>query len=217
MIYDSGYRRQDAISKGIIMSKSDLYQTKPIMLNRIKREAKALKKSSDLTHTQALDVAAKNQGFNHYHHAVKLWDEHLEKVKHCTEGIILIFESNEGEDFNCYDGLFKSDDSLFHTLKPLLLEDIGNELNYDEHDNNDGKTRRKDVVTKELIEEEYQDVYGSKYYFFCTKQEQFETFEELIDVVREYCFWGMGEAIINGKYIGLYGDPIEMTQKLKDF
>lgn len=205
------------LAREIIMSKSHLYQTKPIGINSIKREAKTLKKTSGLSHTEALDVVAKKKGFNHYHHAIKTWEVHLDRVKCCTKGIILIYDCKEGDEFHCDDSVFKEEDWLEHYLKPILLESLGNELYPNEHES-DGKTMYKDVVTKESIESEYHDTYHSSRYFCCTQPEQFITIEELNDAVRKYCFWGISEIIINGKYINYQFDhSIELSQKLKDF
>ena len=57
-------------SEGLKVSMGDLAER--ASLGSIKREAKAMKRVSDLKHCEALDVAAKKAGFSNYKHAYKV-------------------------------------------------------------------------------------------------------------------------------------------------
>lgn len=44
-------------------------------LDLMKQEARRLKKSLEVTHTQALEIVAKKHGYDSWHHAIKKADE----------------------------------------------------------------------------------------------------------------------------------------------
>src|SRR5690554_4471696 len=101
-------------------------------LDRLKQQARKLKREQQIPHTQALERIAKERGFHHWHHVTECHIASLPTEHAFLKGCILVFESKEGMDVDTHDGVILNDPLLELLMRDSLFEEFGNLIDEDD-------------------------------------------------------------------------------------
>lgn len=124
-------------------------------VSKLKQQAKILKKDSDLTHTEALEIIAKQVGLNNWHQVTEA-NKPYQTVEQAKEnGFIVIYDTKDADEFHDEHNRFISvSETIGLTVcRPELYNNLVN-------DTDDDEVVFKDKMNAAELEQLYQESYG---------------------------------------------------------
>lgn len=166
-------------------------------VEKLKKRAKTLKQEKSITHTEALDLIAKESGFEHWHHVIISNKKIKTSEDTFQNGCVMGFDPKDGLDILSDDQLIR-DDLLEIICKKPLYKDYCNTI-----DSEDPKGRTlKETLTPSELEEYFRDDFS--YVFFRLSDKVLKentTIKQIVKLIQRYSFWQPMFMFINGKLV----------------
>lgn len=153
-----------------------------IDIEKFKQRARKLKQESKITHTEALDLVAKEAGLHHWHHVIESSKIFEQTETAYRSGIIIAMDVKEAEEFKDPSGGFVKDPFVDYLCRDDLYWDYVKTIDED------------GIPLREKYSEEKLKVYAgddlSNYVFFrYTKDILPGSIEEVKALARKCSFW----------------------------
>ena len=152
-------------------------------VEKLKQAARKLKREIGITHTEALELTAKQAKFDNWHQITEAAKLISPAEAAYQSGVIIAMDIKDAEDFHDETGEFVKDDHA----KDLCRDDLYRAY-VESPDEEDGVPLREKYSASELREEVEEDL--ENYVFFrYTKDVLPKTIEEVKELVSECSFW----------------------------
>jgi hypothetical protein len=152
-------------------------------VEKLKQEARKLKRTTGVPHHEALDRAAQSAGFNHWHHVTESAKAFEPTESAYRFGVIIAMDIKDAQDFYDETGAFVVDDLAF----VLCEDDLYHHL-YESLDEEDGIRIRDKYSAEELKEWARDDLMNYTFFRFTGKPIP-DRVESIVEMVRECTFW----------------------------
>lgn len=166
-------------------------------VSKLKKRAKTLKQKKGITHSQALDLVAKNAGFEHWHHVTLSNKAILAAEATFKHACVLVFDMKEGQDVMADDMLIP--DTLMEiTCRPAFYQMFGKLI-----DEEDPKGRTlKEILSKTELEEDFEAYYSFEFFSLSDKAfARHTTLEQLLALVEKHSFWLPRYVFLKGQLV----------------
>ena len=166
-------------------------------VSKLKQKATALKKSSSLSHTEALESVAKRAGFDNWHQVTKA-NKPMQPIEHVFKhGLIAIYDSKEGENFHDENNLFiRNSDGLAEVACRNLLY---TRLIHEEDEETGIEYRHS--LDEAGLQELYHDIYGWSEFIVYTAPTPPVDIKSALDLLKPCCFFLPDFIIFKGKLV----------------
>ncbi|MCZ2798978.1 plasmid-related protein [Vibrio alginolyticus] len=172
-------------------------------VQRLKQTARKLKREDSLTHTQALDVVAKQAGFNHWHH-VTLSNNLIKPAEDAfNSGSVMAFDCKESEGVG--DDTLIHDHLLAFVLRKNMFEIFANTI--DEYDEENRPL--KDTLTPQELNEYFSGDFEDYVFYRLSPNMSNRPLKEILTVIRQHSFWMPRHLWVKGAYVDTYHIPTE--------
>jgi hypothetical protein len=159
----------------------------------LKQRARKLKQEQGITHTEALDLVAQQAKFNHWHHVCET-HKFIEPTETAfLSGVIVAFDVKEAEDFFDEENLFVEDDYAFWVCQDDLYREYSEATDDDD-------VPIKNLKNEEELREDFEIWMMNFRFFRFTGRKIPETMEELINLIKERCFWQPWYVWLKGQF-----------------
>lgn len=172
-----------------------------IALEKLRQNAKKLKRETGIPHYQALDQAAQKSGFNHWHHVVE-----SAKLTSLTEtayyaGLVIGLDVKDSEEFQNLDGCFLEDDQFPYLVKSDFLEEAKSEVDEDGHKLSDSMS--EDEIEQLVME----DMWNYTFFRFDGKSLP-KDINKVLELVSKYSYWPPLFIWFKGEFYDTYSIPV---------
>lgn len=172
-------------------------------VERLKQQARNIKKEKNIPHTQALDEVAREAGFNHWHHVTQSHELIRPAEEAFISGCVLVFDVKEGMDVGTSDGVIIEDHLLqVFCNKPLFELYINSPDEDDELNRPLRETQDIEELRQWFEEEDYM-------FFRLDDKAAKQPLKKILKLIREYSFWMPYYMWLDGKMIDTYHIPSE--------
>jgi hypothetical protein len=163
-------------------------------ISKLKQKAKSLKKDSNLTHTQALEVVAKQVGLDNWHQVTEANKPYQDVEKAKENGFIIIYDTKDAEDFYDEQNRFTrvSEDIGLTVCRPELYNGLVNEV-----DDND--IAFKDKMDNAELEQFYQETYGFYDFKLYTESSIPHDINAAVELLSACCFFQPEVIFLKGR------------------
>jgi hypothetical protein len=167
-------------------------------IERFKQRARKLKKNTQITHTEALDIVAQEAGLNHWHHATLLNKSSMEMETAFRAGCVVAYGVKYGLDIG------EGNDILtYHPLMGFIMEKPLFKAWADSPNVDDplGRTHRG-LKTESELEVDFLD---NDSYFFYSLRDEFSSkpLVDILDAVAQASFFMPDYLWVKGKMIDI--------------
>jgi hypothetical protein len=171
-------------------------------VNKLKKHAKRIKKQKNVTHSEALDLVAKElgYGFENWHHLI-VSNKNIRPAEEAfNKGCVVGFDIKDGLDI-VSDELLIQDSLLEFAGEKHIFDACCNTINPD-----DPKERTfKESLSPEDLEEYFREDYSFWYFRLSEKAlEQYPTIKKMLNFVLEYSYFPPMICFIDGKQIDVF-------------
>ncbi|TVT57570.1 MAG: hypothetical protein FHK80_08650 [Azoarcus sp. PHD] len=152
-------------------------------VEKLKQNARRLKKEDGISHHEALDQVAKKVGFDHWHHVSESAKAFAPTEQAYYFGTIIAMDVKDGMDFHDPSGAFVEDN-----LAPALCtDDIYEFVRTAEAE--DGEIDTSDPTYQEDLKEWASDISMNYTFFRYTGAEIPANVEDVVKLTSKCCFW----------------------------
>jgi hypothetical protein len=168
-------------------------------VERLKQQARKLKREGNLSHTESLDRVAKELGLNDWHYVTQCY----QRVKPAEDafkcGCVLIFDAKEFYEMDLHesDGHFVADSMLELVVGRSLYDTFSNFI-----DEEDGRTYKESMLP-EVLAEEYEMWLMEEGFGYLRLAEPLDKWplDRVMAEITKQFFWGPWWIIYNGEVI----------------
>lgn len=167
-------------------------------IERFKQRARKLKKNTQITHTEALDIVAQEAGLNHWHHATQLNKSASEMETAFRDGCIVAYDIKYGLDIGEGNEIL-----TYHRFLDFIMQKPLFNAWADSPDVDDplGRTPRESKSESEL-EIDFLD--NDSYFFYSLKAEvSSKPLADILDVIAEAAFFMPDYLWVKGKMVDI--------------
>lgn len=152
-------------------------------VEKLKQQARKLKKESGVSHHEALDQVAKSVGFDHWHHVSESAKAFAPTESAYYFGVLIAMDIKDGMDFRDETGQFVEDQLAF----ALCTNDIYRYVREEEEEN--GEIDTNDPTYQEDLQDWMSDMSMNYIIFRLIGTDIPSTVDEVMTLIRKCSFW----------------------------
>lgn len=164
-------------------------------LQKLKQRAKNLKRTTTLTHTQALDKAAQEIQFKNWYHVIDANKAYLPLEHAIKDGCIFMFDYKEADTVTTSQELIES------PMLELLCETVFYAYYTQLRDPDDPQHRKLlEIYSPDEIAADFRDDYSYVFFYF-SNPEKMQTAQNALTYIQSHSFYLPRYIIFKGKVI----------------
>lgn len=168
---------------------------------RLKEQARKLKKEKKITHTQALDEVAQSLGFNHWHHVTQCRELTKPIEEQLKSRCVLAFDRKDGLEITTDNDFMAAEELLSHECNEVLFDIF---INSPDEEDSSGRLY-KDLYELSYLRESF---FAYECMFFKLSEKYSNaSLKEVLELTRKYSFFPPEYVWLGGKLIDTYDAP----------
>ncbi|WP_297796536.1 plasmid-related protein [uncultured Marinobacter sp.] len=179
-------------------------------VQKLKQIAKQYKRSLSITHTEALELAAKKAGFANWHQATQAKAVLLPAETALETGTIIGMDMKDGMDY--FDSVTEDGTFIYDELIPMVCAESFRKMMRSGPDPDDELGRLpSETMTEDEFEEWFHTNLHDNMYFRLSEKVSVESLDQVLKLLDERSFWPAFYVWFQGKLYEFeksYEDPI---------
>lgn len=176
-----------------------------VTLEKLRQQARKIKREAGIPHHQALEQVAVTNGFNHWHHVVESANLTSLTEKAFYNGLIIAMDVKDAQDFHDPKNRFVEDDQFCFICRDDFFEAIKDSID-------DEDKRIGDYLSDNEINEILEDDMMNYIFLRYVGNELPEKIEDVLPIIRDCSFWNPHYVWFRGESFDTYSLSTEDSE-----